>query len=142
MQEIKTLGTKKSAKANATTIQSNSDFSLLINCVNYTIIQDNFMRNKIKELISVIGEENLENFSVNVTVKGGGHVSQVYAVRQAIAKGIVAFYGKYIDEEKKQELKNKLLSFDKFTLIADPRRMEPKKFGGPSARAKYTKSYR
>ena len=100
------------------------------------------MRDKIKELIQIIGDENLENLNVDVNVAGGGQISRVYAVRQAIAKGIVSFYGKFVDEEKKQELKNKLLSFDKFTLVADPRRMEPKKYGGPSARAKYTKSYR
>ncbi len=27
-------------------------------------------------------------------VKGGGHTAQIYAIRQAIAKGIVAFYQK------------------------------------------------
>jgi hypothetical protein len=27
-------------------------------------------------------------------------------------------------------------------LVADPRRVEPKKFGGPGARARYQKSYR
>ena len=27
-------------------------------------------------------------------------------------------------------------------LVADPRRNEPKKFGGPGARARYQKSYR
>lgn len=64
---------------------------------------------------------------INVQVKGGGKISQVYAVRQVIAKGMVSFYGKFIDEEKKQEIKNKLLTFDKFTLVADPRRVEPKK---------------
>ena len=27
-------------------------------------------------------------------------------------------------------------------MVSDPRRMEPKKFGGPGARARYQKSYR
>lgn len=142
MQEVKTLGTKKHAKANATTSLSSSTFSLVINRVSLALLQDNFMRNKINELILNIGQENLENLCVNVDVKGGGHISQVYAVRQAIGKGIIAFYGKFVDEEKKQELQNRLIKFDKFTLVADPRRMEAKKSGGPSARAKYTKSYR
>lgn len=140
--EVRTLGTKKTAKACAFTSKSNDDFNLKVNQVCYKLIQDIFMREKIKELICIIGEENLENIDVDVCVRGGGHISQVYAVRQAIAKGIVSFYGKYVDEEKKQELHNKLISFDKFTLIADPRKMEAKKYGGPSARAKYTKSYR
>ena len=35
-----------------------------------------------------------------------------------------------------------LLSYDRTLLVADPRRREPKKFGGPSARARKQKSYR
>ena len=31
---------------------------------------------------------------IRLRVKGGGHVSQVYAIRQAIAKAIVAYYQK------------------------------------------------
>lgn len=142
MISVETLGSKKTAKANAVTNKTNTEFILTVNRRNYNVIQDSFLKDKLTELIMIIGEENLENISVNVRVRGGGHISQTYAVRQAIAKGVVAFYGKYVDEEKKQELQNKLLSFDKFTLIADPRRMEAKKYGGPSARARYTKSYR
>ena len=29
-----------------------------------------------------------------MTVKGGGHVAQVYAIRQAISKALIAFYQK------------------------------------------------
>ena len=47
-----------------------------------------------------------------------------------------------VDEVAKQEVKNLLLSYDRTLLVADPRRKEPKKFGGPSARARYQKSYR
>jgi len=35
-----------------------------------------------------------------------------------------------------------LLSYDRTLLVADPRRMEPKKFGGRGARARFQKSYR
>lgn len=129
---------------------------------------------------------------IRVRVKGGGHTAQIYAIRQAIAKGIVAFYQKCecsgggwlsiwidqrlaptqhvlshapkhiqhihmegltrgsnqitthtdVDEAKKNELKETLLAYDRTLLVADPRRCEPKKFGGPSARARYQKSYR
>ena len=47
-----------------------------------------------------------------------------------------------VDEAKKNELKEALLAYDRTLLVADPRRCEPKKFGGPSARARYQKSYR
>jgi small subunit ribosomal protein S16e len=48
----------------------------------------------------------------------------------------------YVDEASKQEIKSILYAYDRTLLIADPRRCEPKKFGGPSARARYQKSYR
>ncbi len=79
---------------------------------------------------------------IRIRVKGGGYTSQIYAIRQAIAKSIVAFYQKFVDEESKNGVKNLLLSYDRSLLVADPRRCEPKKFGGPSARSRYQKSYR
>lgn len=47
-----------------------------------------------------------------------------------------------IGEQDKNEVKDILLAYDRTLLVADPRRCEPKKFGGPGARAKYQKSYR
>ncbi|RMY18177.1 hypothetical protein D0866_13251 [Hortaea werneckii] len=79
---------------------------------------------------------------IRVRVRGGGHTSQIYAIRQAIAKSIVAYYQKYIDEHSKNQLKQALVAYDRTLLVADNRRMEPKKFGGPGARSRYQKSYR
>lgn len=45
-------------------------------------------------------------------------------------------------EQSKREIKEIILSYDRSLLVADPRRCEPKKFGGPGARARYQKSYR
>lgn len=75
-------------------------------------------------------------------MKGGGSTAQIYAIRQALAKGIVAYYQKYVDEASKKQIKDTLVQYDRTLLVADPRRCEPKKFGGPSARARYQKSYR
>jgi len=69
-------------------------------------------------------------------------VAQIYAIRQSISKAIVAFYQKYVDEASKKELKDLLVHYDRSLLVADPRRCEPKKFGGPGARSRYQKSYR
>ena len=86
--------------------------------------------------------DKFANVDIRVRVTGGGHTSQVYAIRQAIAKAIVAYYQKFVDEQSKNELKKALISYDRTLLVADPRRSEPKKFGGPGARARYQKSYR
>jgi len=90
----------------------------------------------------IIGLDKFANVDIRVRVTGGGHTSQVYAIRQAIAKAIVAYYQKYVDEQSKNELKRALIAYDRTLLVADPRRSEPKKFGGPGARARYQKSYR
>merc|ERR1712227_738352 len=64
------------------------------------------------------------------------------AIRQAIGKALVAWYQKYVDEASKREIKQILLQYDRTLLVADPRRPEPKKFGGRGARARFQKSYR
>ena len=47
-----------------------------------------------------------------------------------------------MDEASKKEIKDILISYDRTLLVADPRRCEPKKFGGQGARSRYQKSYR
>ncbi len=47
-----------------------------------------------------------------------------------------------VDEASKKEVKDILLAYDRTLLVADPRRAEPKKYGGPGARGRYQKSYR
>lgn len=69
-------------------------------------------------------------------------VSIMIAIRQALAKGVVAYYQKYVDEASKKEIRDILVNYDRSLLVADPRRCEPKKFGGGGARARYQKSYR
>ncbi|KAK9355962.1 ribosomal protein S9 [Lipomyces doorenjongii] len=97
---------------------------------------------KVYEPILIVGLDKFANIDIRVRVTGGGHVSQIYAIRQAIAKAIVAYHQKYVDEQSKNELKKALITYDRTLLIADSRHSEPKKFGGPGARARYQKSYR
>ena len=106
------------------------------------LIQPETLRIKAMEPVLLLGKQRFANLDLRIRVKGGGHVSQMYAVRQAIAKAIVAYYQKYVDEQSKKELKDALLTYDRTLLVADPRRMEPKKFGGRGARARFQKSYR
>ena len=47
-----------------------------------------------------------------------------------------------IDESTKNAVKDTLLAYDRTLLVADPRRCEPKKYGGKGARSKKQKSYR
>ncbi|KAH0567630.1 40S ribosomal protein S16-like [Cotesia glomerata] len=97
---------------------------------------------KLQEPILILGKEKFAGVDMRVRVNGGGHIAQIYAIRQAIAKALVAYYQKYVDEASKKEIKEMLIQYDRTLLVADPRRCEPKKFGGPGARARYQKSYR
>ena len=46
------------------------------------------------EPVLLLGKQRFSNVDIRIRVKGGGHVSQIYAIRQAIAKALVAFYQK------------------------------------------------
>ena len=95
-----------------------------------------------EEIALLLGQDKFSDVDIRIRVKGGGHTSQVYAIRQALSKSLVAFYQKYVDEQSKKAIKDILVQFDRTLLVADPRRCEAKKFGGPGARARYQKSYR
>lgn len=162
------------------------------------LVQPETLRWKVFEPVLLLGKQRFSNVDIRIRVKGGGQVSQIYAIRQAIAKGIVAFYQKCacawgdvicmrvhvclsapgggwrtracacwraaparrlmpeqlvggangngvftgtpmhpcsdVDEQSKNEIKDILLTYDRTLLVADPRRCEPKKFGGHGAR--------
>jgi len=93
------------------------------------------MRWKIMEPILLAGEKFINKVDINVKTKGGGVMGQSDAARTAIARALVAWYNS-------DELKNLYLSYDRHLLVEDPRRTEPKKPRGRSARAKRQKSYR
>ncbi|VUG16921.1 RPS16B [Brettanomyces bruxellensis] len=113
-----------------------------VNGAPITLVQPEILRHKVYEPILLVGLDKFANLDIRIRVTGGGHVSQVYAIRQALAKGLIAYTAKYVDEASKNELKKIYTAYDRSLLIADSRRMEPKKFGGRGARARYQKSYR
>jgi small subunit ribosomal protein S16e len=61
---------------------------------------------------------------------------------KAVAKALVAHFRKYVDEAAKKEVRDAFARYDRTLLVADPRRCEPKKFGGRGTRARFQKSYR
>lgn len=87
----------------------------------------------------MLGEDNFSSIDIRVRVSGGGHTSQIYAIRQAIGKAAVAYWMKFYDASHALSLKKSLVDYDRTLVIADPRRCEPKKFGGGGARARRQK---
>jgi small subunit ribosomal protein S16e len=142
-QEVKvvyTHGKKKNAIANAVVQQGKG--TITINRIPIQNIEPKTLRIKIFEPILLLGVDHFSGLKIKVRVQGGGQIAQLYAARQAISKGIVAWKQKYVDEDEKANVRKTLLSYDKGLLVADPRRMEPKKYGGRGARARFQKSYR
>jgi small subunit ribosomal protein S9 len=75
--------------------------------------------------------ENLSKFDLNVTVVGGGLMSQAGAVRHGIARALTDF---------NNELRLKLKQAKYLT--RDPRKKERKKYGQPGARRRFQFSKR
>ena len=140
MRSVQVFGRKRTATAVAYCKEGSGLIKL--NGTPLSQIASETLKAKLLEPLVVIGEEAWGKLDIRLRVHGGGHVSQIYAIRQAISKAIVAFYQKYVDEWSKAEIKKKLIEYDRTLLVADPRRMEPKKFGGQGARVRRQMSYR
>jgi small subunit ribosomal protein S9 len=105
-----------------------------INGMSLDGIQSSYIKDIIMEPIIMAGDK-AKNLDMKITAKGGGVMGQAEAIRTAVARGIVEFTG---DEELRKSMKEK----DRFMLGEDSRRVEPKKYKGPKARARFQKSYR
>lgn len=81
---------------------------------------------QLYEPLLIVGLDKFAGVDIRVRVTGGGHTSQIYAIRQAIAKSLVAYYQKFVDEYAKNQLKAAFVAYDRTLLVADPRRTEPK----------------
>jgi len=81
---------------------------------------------QLYEPILVLGLDKFANVDIRIRVSGGGHSSQIYAVRQALSKSLIAYYQRYVDEHSKNMLKQALVQYDRTLLVADNRRCEPK----------------
>merc|ERR1719223_582576 len=139
-QSVQVFGRKKTATA-VSYCKAGTGL-MKVNGSPIELLRPEGLRLKVMEPILLLGDERFKHVDIRVRVKGGGPSSQVYAIRQAIAKSLVAYYQKYVDEASKKEIKDILGAYDRTLLVADPRRSEPKKFGGPGLRARYQKSYR
>ncbi|KAJ9161858.1 30S ribosomal protein S9 [Coniochaeta hoffmannii] len=139
-QSVACFGKKRTATAVA--IAKNGKGLIKVNGKPLHLVEPSVLRFKVYEPLLVVGVDKFAEIDIRVRVSGGGHTSQIYAVRQAIAKALVAYYQKYVDEHSKNTLKAALTQYDRTLLVADNRRCEPKKFGGRGARSRFQKSYR
>ena len=69
------------------------------------VLEPSSLRIKVSEPILLLGLKRFQNLDVRVRVRGGGYVAQIYAIRQALCKGVVAYYQKFVNETEKREIK-------------------------------------
>ena len=126
-------GKRKTAAARATVRAGKG--RIRVNNIPVEIFEPKLARDKIMEPLILIEDEVWKQLDINVKVSGGGFMGQAEAVRIAIAKCLLKW-------TKSTRLRTALRDYDRTMIAGDPRRKEPKKFGGPGARARSQKSYR
>ncbi len=128
-----TSGKKKTAVARATV--DDGEGRVRINSKPIELVEPEMSRLKMLEPFRIVGDDLRDEMDITVRVDGGGISGQADAVRTAIARGIV-------QHTNDAELRDAFMEFDRSLLVNDVRQSEPKKWGGPGARARYQKSYR
>lgn len=128
-------GKRKRAIARAS--MSGGSGRIMINGVSAQLIKPKEIRDLILEpiIISKKVTDLMKDYDVKINVYGGGIMGQAQASRTALAKAIV-------ETTKNEGLKRAYMLYDRSILVEDHRRVEPKKFGGPKARARNQTSYR
>ena len=106
-----------------------------VNNVPVEILEPQIARFKVMEPLLQINPELRNQIDITAKVSGGGFMGQAEAIRIAIARGLIKW-------TKSKNLQSVFTEYDRTMLAGDPRRKEPKKFGGPGARARSQKSYR
>ncbi|MHA1858418.1 MAG: 30S ribosomal protein S9 [Candidatus Thorarchaeota archaeon] len=132
MRVVVSTGKRKTSLAKATIKDGKG--RIRIDGKPLEILQPEVARLRIMEPLLLFGD-GWKKYDIRVRVRGGGFMSQADAVRMAIATGLIKMSQDY-------EARSRMLEHDRTMLVGDPRRTEPKKFGGPSARSRYQKSYR
>jgi small subunit ribosomal protein S9 len=106
-----------------------------INMTPLEIYQPEVARQKIMEPLIHAGDDVWKQLDIDIKVSGGGYMGQAEAARMAIANALLKW-------TKSTQLRTAFIEYDRTMIVGDSRRKEPKKFGGPGARARDQKSYR
>jgi len=128
-----TSGKRKTAVARATVRAGKG--RVRVNNVPVEIFEPQIARNKILEPLRLAGDNVWGQLDIDIRVSGGGFMGQADASRTAVARALLRW-------TKSSHLQTLFTEYDRTLIAGDPRRREPKKSGGPGARAKDQKSYR
>jgi len=139
-------GQRKTCRAVATIVKGNG--KIRVNNIPAEVIEPEIAKELILTPANIIGELR-DRVDISVHVNGGGFMGQAFASAVAISRALTG-ETKGSKEPKdhpltkniREEIKNKIIEFDRHLLAGDPRQTESKKFGGSGARRRKQKSYR
>lgn len=130
-ENIQTVGRRKTSVARCSMKKGSGVFRIngldLEQVVNNSLMQ-------LRVIEPLILSDMQSKVDINISLNGGGVNSQVDALRQAIARGIVELLG--------EDMKKKFVEYDRSLIVSDTRFKETKKPNNSHARAKRQKSYR
>lgn len=106
-----------------------------INRIPIEVFEPEIAREKIMEPLLQAGDDVWKQLDMDIKVSGGGFMGQAEAARMAVANALLKW-------TKSTHLRTVFAEYDRTMIAGDSRKKEPKKFGGPGARAKDQKSYR
>jgi len=106
-----------------------------INRIPVEIYEPEIAREKIMEPLLQAGDDVWKQLDMDIKTSGGGFMGQAEAARVTVANALLKW-------TKSTHLRTVFTEYDRTMIAGDSRSKEPKKFGGPGARAKEQKSYR
>jgi len=110
---------------------------ITFNNVDVKVLKPKELRELILEPVNVSAatREIVSGADISINVRGGGSSGQAQAARSALAKVIAkAAAG--------DAVRKTYMAYDRTLMVDDVRQVEPKKYKGPKARARFQKSYR
>ncbi len=119
-----------------------------INNVPVEMLPQEIAREVILAPLEISGDLR-DKIDISIRVRGGGVMGQANAISVGISRALIG-WTKSKKEPKdhpfpkstREDLRQRIVEFDKYLISGDARRKEPKKFGGPGARRRKQKSYR
>ncbi len=92
LQSVQVFGRKKTATAVAYCKRGKG--LIKVNGRPLDLVEPKALQYKLQEPLLLLGKDRFADVDIRIRVKGGGHTSQVYAIRQALSKSLVAYYQK------------------------------------------------
>jgi small subunit ribosomal protein S9 len=139
-------GQRKTSKAVATIAKGTG--KVRMNNSPAELVTPEIAKELVLTPLMLVGE--LRNkIDIDVQVHGGGFMGQAFASAVAISRALTGQEKGRKDPKEhpftksvREEIRKKIVEYDRHLLSGDSRQAESKKFGGPSARRRKQKSYR